>query len=223
MVRRLAVAALLAVQLPAQQGTAPRPGPEDYPVRTSVGDHHLAADFMVRSFYGRGRSFLLKDYLAVEVALYGPRFSRLPISTSHFSLRIKGAKRALRPEAPPLVAASLRYPDWERRPHGSIGVTLGGGGVILGEPEPVERFPGDPRASVPTPPRVPDSPQAPGAEPEDPVQAAEVAIESALPEGEQPLPVSGYLYFAFKGKAKKLRSVELLYEGPVGSATLPLR
>ena len=44
----------------------------------------------------------------------------------------------------------------------------------------------------------------------------------ALPEGEQLLPVSGLIFFPFRGKTKSIKLAELLYEGPAGKAALKL-
>ena len=46
----------------------------------------------------------------------------------------------------------------------------------------------------------------------------EVRVQrSSFPEGIIPGPVSGYLFFPFRGKTKSLRALELLYESPDGS------
>jgi hypothetical protein len=48
--------------------------------------------------------------------------------------------------------------------------------------------------------------------------------EYALPEGSTASPVSGYLYFAFKGKPASIRSLELVYKKTGGNeVTLRLR
>jgi len=205
----------------APHGTIPRKATSDYPVQTVLGGHTLAAEYMVRSFQGRNHTFFTKDYLVVEVALYGPKFARLLVSNGHFSLRINGKKQALLPQAPSFVAASLRYPDWEMRPRIEAGAGVGDRGVIIGDP-PVARFPGDPRDRPPRIPRTPEPPGPGGVEKEEPARADEVAVESALPEGELVVPVSGYLYFPSRAKPKSIRSLELLYQGPAGSATLRL-
>jgi hypothetical protein len=45
---------------------------------------------------------------------------------------------------------------------------------------------------------------------------------ASLPEGEHSLPRAGLIYFPFKGKTKNIRSLDLLYDGPMGKATLKL-
>lgn len=54
-------------------------------------------------------------------------------------------------------------------------------------------------------------------------QSIDARVQNAsLPEGEKTLPRSGLLYFAWRGNVKKIHSLELRYDGPVGKATLTL-
>jgi hypothetical protein len=206
-------------------GTTPKPQPADYPAHAQLGQVALGAEYLGRSFFVRGQSFFTPDYLVIEVAVYPAKGERLAISSGQFTLRLNGKKQLLFAQSPGFVAASLKYPDWERR--GTLEVTGGVGdtGVILGRPERVERFPGDPRPGqtrLPAPPKAP-APQDPsGLEKEPPVSADEGVVEAALPEGQAAGPVSGYLYFAYKGKLKSIRAIELLYEGPGGKGGLHL-
>ena len=95
------------------------------------------------------------------------------------------------------------------------------GPVVLGAPPPVERFPGDPNAQTRQPPQVPeDNPS--GLDKEAPVKAEELVVEAALPEGEHHNPASGFLYFPYRGKAGRIRSLDLIFASPAGSATLTL-
>lgn len=43
----------------------------------------------------------------------------------------------------------------------------------------------------------------------------ELVVQTALPEGSRRGPVSGYLYFAYKGKTASIKTLELLYEDAV--------
>jgi hypothetical protein len=95
--------------------------------------------------------------------------------------------------------------------------------VILGGPQPTERFPGDPngRSRMPRPPSVDTS--NPNVPQQEEVPIGEAVQRSSLPEGTNLVaPFSGFLYFPFKGKLKKLKSVELLYHGDYGDTALPL-
>lgn len=213
---RFAILLMAAAGMAAgQSGTAPKARPEDYPAHAAAGKLRIGADYTVHSFSGRGRTFVAGDYLVVEVALYAPRGEEVMVSTSRWALRVNGKKQALAAQAPQFVAAAFKYPDWQVR----RGVELQAGPVILGRPAPVERFPGDPTARRRLPPRAPEPEDRSGAEKTPEPKAEEVLVETALPEGLLRMPVSGYLYFAHKGKVK---TVELVYEGPEGRAALRL-
>lgn len=215
----LATATLLAQISP--HGTQPRSSPEEYPAQARAGAAVIAAEYLVRSFQGRGQTFVAPDYLVVDVAVFPEPYRRIKVNAGQFSLRVNGAKRPLLPQPPFMVAASLRYADWEQRPTIVAGAGVGSGGVILGRPPVSERFPGDPRPGrerLPQPPRAPES----GVQLEPLPRADEVAVESALAEGEHAGPVSGYLYFLFKKKTKSVRSLELLWHGEGGPVSLRL-
>ena len=47
--------------------------------------------------------------------------------------------------------------------------------------------------------------------------------KAALPEGERTLPVAGLIFFQYRGKSKGIHSVQLIYEGPAGKATVALQ
>lgn len=210
---------LLAPLLLQAQGTEPKAAPGDYPARATLDKLAIGAEYLVHSFFGHGQTFFTSDYLVVEVALFPARDETLTVSQGQFTLRINGKKQPILPQAPGFVAASLKYPDWVRRPTLEAAAGTGNAGVILGRPERVERFPGDPR---PRQTRLPQPPRTPEAEKEPPVSADQVVSETALPEREARGPISGYLYFAYKGKTKSIRSLELIYAGPAGTAVLKL-
>src|SRR5207244_3227002 len=118
------------------------------------------------------------------------------------------------------VAASIKYPDWEARPRLEADGGVGGYDVILGRPAPSERFPGDPRprqSRLPPRPRVPDqtSPTGEAKPPDEPIE--KIVQRLAFPEGVPTQPVSGYIFFPFRGKTKSIRSLELLYQSNDGT------
>ena len=47
--------------------------------------------------------------------------------------------------------------------------------------------------------------------------------KATLPEGDRALPVAGLIYFPYGGKTKGMKSLELIYDGPAGKATLMLQ
>ena len=212
---RAAIAVLLIG--PLLGAIEPKPAASDYPVHGAAGNVALGAEYLVRSFSGRGRTFFAPDHLVVEVAVYPPKGEAVAVSTGQFSLRINGKKEMIPAQGPEFVAAGFKYPDWEQRRRLEAMGGVGNAGVIVGRPEPRERFPGDPRPSVnrlPAPPRAPEDRQ--GVEPDQPVRAEDVVIECALLEREIRSASAGYLYFPFKGKTKSIRSLELVYRGRPG-------
>jgi hypothetical protein len=192
-------------------------------VQAADGSTTIAAEYGVRAFGSAEEAYWTPDYLVVEVAIYSTSREPQRVSTGAFTLRLNGKKEALLAQSPNLVAASLKYPDWEYRPHLEARGGTADGGVIVGRPTPTERFPGDPTGRrLPAPPRAPDS-RPNGVEKRTLKTPAEVAVERALPEGDRVLPVSGYLYFPYKGKPKSLKSVELVFLGNGSALTLKLK
>ena len=217
--------ALLLASVLAAEGTDPKSRATDYPRHATAGRLEIGAEYMVHSFSGGGQTFIAKDYLVVEVALYAPAGERIEISHGQFNLRVNGRKQLLQPQAPAFVAASLKYSDWEYQRSTEVYAGTGNTGVILGRPQPNERFPGDPtprQGRLPRPPQAPPAEERSGIDRPPPAKADEVVVEAALPEGDLKPPQSGYLYFAWKGKTTAIRSVELIYTGPRGSASLKL-
>jgi hypothetical protein len=115
-----------------------------------------------------------------------------------------------------MVAAALKYPDWSMRPQLTGVAGVGDGAVVIGRPRQVERFPGDRR---PADTRMPGSGNTPVQDSETP-PPEQMVVEAALPEGPARGPISGYLYFAFKDKPKKVKSLELLYNTGTTQAVL---
>ena len=225
MARVLLIAVLTALPV-VEAGTEPRKDAAEFPAHAKTESLAIGAEYLVRSFSGQGQTYVAPGYLVVEVAVYPVRPGEFTLSAGNFSLRINGKKALLMPQTPGIVAASLKYPDWEERSGVEAGVGAGGAGVILGRPRPMERFPDDTRpgrSRLPAPPRAPAPEDPSGLGKSPPVSAEELVVATALPEGEFRGPVAGYLYFAHKGKPKSIRSLELLYSGPAGPAALRLR
>jgi hypothetical protein len=140
------------------------------------------------------------------------------VAAGQFALRINANKGdGLAPEAPELVAWALKYPD----PQQQRGLQTTGqiGPVILAPPSTPGRFPGDTRGDPPS--RVPD--QNPTGVEKPPLRTAdEAVVDAALPVGDAKGPVGGHLYFAWRGKVKSLKSLELIYRSATGQVVLRL-
>src|SRR5580698_5491235 len=198
------------------QGTPPKTKATDYPVHTQMGTVTLAAEYLVHSLPTPKGTLVANDYLVVEVAFFGPSFSRLKMSPDNFTLRINGKGEPLTTEPPGMVSGSIKFPG--DRPHleSTASVGIGDGTVSVGPRAPPSRFPGDGNDRTPTG-------QAPTLKEVDEEASIDYRVQNAtLPEGEHALPRSGLLYFYFRGKIKNVHSLDLFYEGTMGKSTLKL-
>jgi hypothetical protein len=172
--------------------------PSDYPVRGSAADFSFGAEYMADSFSAEGQSFTVEDHLIVEIGVF-PK-GEANVDLRRFTLRVNG-KALLLTQTPGMVAASLKYPDWNSKPV----VTAGAGPVILGRPPAVERFPGDRR----------DQRRIPGQVAEDrgpKTDYGTLVNNAAVPEGKRNKPVAGLIYFPYSKKLKTIRTLELLVD-----------
>lgn len=115
-----------------------------------------------------------------------------------------------------MVAASLKYGDWEQRR--GLQVEGGVGPVVVGPRGPTRRFPGGPGS--PDPPRRPVDPDKDKPDPQD--LEAEAVKEFALTEGETRQVVAGYLYYRWGGNLKKVKTLTLDFSGPGGPASITI-
>jgi hypothetical protein len=120
------------------------------------------------------------------------------------------------------AASAIQNPEWGDRPRLTGEAGNGNGGIILNGPPQTPRFPGDPTVHPLPAPRIPKSNPS-GQEQEDPVSAGDLVQRAAFPEGVHVPPYAGVLFFPFTGKMKSVKALELLYEGPLGTAVLKLQ
>ena len=216
----MTVALLSAASLCGQ--VAVKEKPEDYPVHAAAGASSIGAEYLVHSIPTHSQTFFAQDYLVVEVAVFPARHEPVEINTNTFTLRLNGKKEVIYRDSPGFVAASLKYPDWDQmHPH----MEAQAGPVILGRPPVAGRFPDDPTPGqnrLPAPPRAPTPDESAGVGRDDPQTPDEAVAQYGLPDGRIEKPVSGYVYFHFRGKTKSIKSLELVYEGNGGSVTLKL-
>ncbi len=210
---RLLLLAIATLAIRAQEIIPARPAPADYQAQATAGPLSLAADFQGRTVPAPS-AFILKSHLVVEIAIFTRDFQ---FNTGHFTLKLNGKIPVLAQTAG-MVGGSLKYPNWE----GDKGITasagLGNANVILGRQN-TPRFPGD-RRNEPT--RPPGSPApTPSEQPE--FAPWDWVEKLAWADGPGKGPAAGLLYFPFQGNLAKLKSIELVYNGPEGPATLALR
>jgi hypothetical protein len=185
------------------KGMPPRAAPSDYQAHTQAGTLTLAAEFMRHAVPTPEAPYSTEDFVTVEAGLFGPPQARLTISIGDFSLRINGKKMALPSQPYGLAFSSLKDPEWEppSKPKGESKPTLDQGG---GQPDdsfhPIVRMPIERKRTM-----------------QQRVQRA------SMPEGDRALPAAGLLFFEYRGKPENIRSLELIYSGPAGKATLALQ
>ncbi|MGA3187256.1 MAG: hypothetical protein ABSF22_09100 [Bryobacteraceae bacterium] len=207
---------LSAVALLSAQSTAPKTKASDYPLHVQLGTVTLAAEYLVRSLPTPSGTLVATDYLVVETAFFGPSMSRLQMSPANFTLRINGRGTPLSTELPGMVAASIKFPSQHPGLTAAGSVGMNDGTVTVGPRPPPSQFPGDGNERVPANQPVTIIQK----EQEDSIEAR--VQGASLPEGEKSLPRSGLIYFPYRGKTKSIHSLELIYEGAMGKATLKL-
>lgn len=184
------------------KGMPPRATPADYNAHAKAGEVTLAAEFGGHSVPTPQSVLATEDYVAVEVALFGPPEGHTVISIKDFSLRINEKKSVLPAQPYSLTFGSLKDPEWappepvESKSKTSLG--SGGQGNSGDKPAPVH------------PPFALQ-------------RTWQLAVQkAALPEGDRLLPAAGLIFFRYSGQAKGIYSVELIYSGPAGKASLNL-
>jgi len=182
---------------------APRATPADYQFHTQAGTVTIAAEFTGHSVATPDETLNTEDYVAVETAIYGPPGAHLVISQENFTLRIGGKKQALPSQPYGLVVKTLKNPELEptaAETKEKTSISTGGGGGGGGEKPPPYRVPDNLRHAW-----------------------GQKVQKLALPEGDRPLPQAGLLFFLYRGKTEKIPSIELIYDGPGGKATLAMQ
>jgi hypothetical protein len=166
----------------------------------------VAAEFRGHSVPTLEGTLSTEDYVVIETGLFGSPGSRVKISSEDFSLRINGKKTALRVQPYGVVVGSVKDPEWEppvpAAPKSKT--SLGGGGK--GEQ-------GESNAP-PAPVPIPIGKQR---------AMAQQVQRASLPEGDRTLPQAGLIYFQYRGKTQSIHSIELIYAGAGGKATLKLQ
>jgi hypothetical protein len=183
------------------KGLPPRVAPTDYQAQAQAGTVTVAAEFTGHSVATMHGTFSTEDYVAVETAVFGPPGARLKLSIEDFSLRIN-EKKTLSSQPYGLVFHSLKDPEWEppASAESKSKTSIGSGG------------------------NKSDPPPAPVHMPIELQRAMQQHVQkAALPEGDRPLPQAGLIFFDYRGKTEHIHSLELIYNGPAGKATLTLQ
>jgi hypothetical protein len=185
-------------------GLPPRVAPTEYQAQGKAGEITIGAEFAQHSVPTPEGPLSTEEYVVVEAGFFGAPGARLQLSPGDFSLRINGNKKTTPAEPYGLVVDSVKDPEWvpEVKQEKGGKTSFGSGGRGGG---------GD--SGPPTPPKVPFDVQR---------KLAIRVKKASMPEGDRALPEAGLLYFKYRGKEKSIHSLELIYSGPAGQATLEL-
>jgi hypothetical protein len=190
---------------PAQEaqkpkGLPPRASAAEYQAHAQAGTFTIGAEFAGHSIPDPQSALTTEDFVVVEVGFFGPPEARLQLSNDNFSVRLNGKKTLIPAQGYVAVFRSLKDPEWEppvkSEPKTKTNVN-GGGQSAAGAPPPVFHIPIEVERAM-----------------QQRVQKA------ALPEGDRTLPAAGLLFFEKSGKTN---SIDLIYSGPAGKVTIPLR
>jgi hypothetical protein len=179
----------------------PRLAPTDYQAHAQAGAVTIAAEFTGHSVPNPQETITTDDYVVVETAFFGPPDTRLKLSIEDFSLRVN-KKKTLPGQPFGMVFQSLKNPELEPPSSASKSKSSVGTGGQGGEsaPPPVFHLPPEVKRAM-----------------------QQYVQKSALPEGDRVLPVAGLIFFQYRGKTQNIQSLELIYNGAAGKATLPLQ
>ena len=211
---------LSAVFLPAQEqneqeqnskevlgkGLPPRAAASEYQFQGKAGTVSIGAEFAGHSVPTLDHTYSSEDYIVIEAGLFGPPGAHTTLSRDDFSLRINGKKMPTPSEPYELVFHSLKDPEWQPpesadAKESKSSLTTGGGG-------------GGGDKVPPAPPKMPFPLR----------RAMEQQVQkAAMLEGDRPLPQAGLLFFQYRGKAEGIKSMELIYNGAAGKASLDLQ
>jgi hypothetical protein len=198
---------LQAQQTAEVNGLAVRPSAAEYQTAVKIGAYTLAVDFDAHAVPTSDGVFSNEEYITFEVAMFGPAGAHIPLRYEDFSIRIN-AKKQPEPSTPfTFIFKTLKSPEWEATlayvpKESGNGVNTGGGGR---------------GANDPTPPPKPKMPI-------DVERRMELRVQkAAVPEGDRPLPATGLIFFQYSGKTKNIRSMDLIYNGAAGKATIPMQ
>jgi hypothetical protein len=188
------------------KGVPPRVSAAEYQAHAEAGTVTIGAEFVGHSVPTPDGTFTTEDYVVVEVGFFGAPDTKVNLSPTDFSLRINGNKKGPLPSQPfEVVAHSLKDPEWSPPPVDKDD-SKGSGINTGGKPNPQDGKPPPPRMPMPL------------------VLAMDQKVQKArLPEGERALPQAGLLFFQYHGKEKDIHSLELIYSGAAGKATLTLQ
>ena len=187
------------------KGMPPRTSPAEYLSHGKAGALTIAAEFKGHNVPTLQGPLTTEDYVSVELGIFGAGDGKVKLSADDFSLRVNG-KKGLPAQPFGLVIGNVKDPEWEppEPPAQKKSALSTGGGGGGGQ---------DQQDSTPKVVHIPIEVQR---------AMAQRVQKYTLPEGTRALPVAGLIYFSYRGKEKGIKSLELVYNGPGGKATIEL-
>lgn len=192
------------------KGMPPRATPAEYQAQAQAGTVTVAAEFKGHSVPTLQGPLSSEDYVVIETGFFGPPDARIKLASGDFSLRINGKKTPLPSQPYGLVVGNVKDPEWEppEPPPSKSKTSMNGGGGGGGRGEQAD-------SNAPPPPvHIPIGVQR---------AMAQRVQKASLPEGDRALPLAGLIFFQYRGKTQGIHSIELIYAGPAGKATLMLQ
>jgi hypothetical protein len=187
-------------------GLPPRAAPTDYQAQGKAGEITIAAEFAGHSVPTPEGPLSDEEYVVVEAAFFGPAGAKLQLTEGDFSLRINGNKKVQPSDPYGMVVGSVKDPEWEPAEKHDANKTSFGGSSSAGTV-------GGAADGPPAPPKVPFEIQR---------KLSLRVRKASMPVGDRTLPEAGLLYFKYRGKEKGIHTLELIYSGAAGQATIPL-
>ena len=188
------------------KGMPPRATPADYQVQSQAGTVTVGAEFKGHSLPTLQGTLSTEEYVVIETGLFGSPGARIKLSSGDFALRINGKKTPLPSQPYGLVVGSVKDPEWEPPVAAASKSKTSLNSSGKGEQSEAN--------TPPAPIQIPIAVQR---------AMAQRVQKASLPEGDRNLPVAGLIFFPYRGKTQSIRSIELIYAGPAGKATLMLQ
>ena len=183
------------------KGLAPRASPADYPAQARAGALTIAAEFARHGVPTAGGTFSTEDFIAVEVGFYGAAGARVN-SPPTISRSASTAKSRCPAGLTGWSSLLSKIPNGSRR-------NRWGERSRKAASTPAETMPTIPRRRQRTCPCRCSTPWN--------RRCKKPCCPRAIPS-----PQAGLLFFQYRGKSEGIQSVELIYDGAAGKATLNL-
>lgn len=153
---------------------------------------------------GQMKAVASESHLVVEAKVLAAKGQPVRVTPQQFRLRINGAKLPIPTDSPGMAAAAIQYPDWDS----NRGLEAQAGPVIVGRRQPTPRFPGDPA----------ERNRGNSSDKEDAVRRSlpEAVAAASWHDGDVVTERSGLLFFGWKGKVAKIKTLELIWQGVDG-------